>query len=144
MTIKETAGKVLLYFYHLQRTAPASMQYRQVGFISKPNGSVSLRSDKKGFTNDLVTINANPTDIFNAYNFLIDKGFIKSGQRSSNGTTIFLGIEFLSAGFDIVEGIEGGPDGARAFTETFNIKVDNGTSVDTLVNHNLNKLLSQA
>ena len=144
MTIKETAGKVLLFFYHLQRTAPSSMQYRQVGFLDKPNGGVSITSDKKGFTNDLISLNPQPADIFNAFTFLLDKKFIKSEQRVAKGTTIFLGVEVTSKGIDVIESVEGGFDGARVFSETFNIKADNGTSVDTLVKNNLSKLLAQA
>lgn len=120
------------------------MQYRQVGFIDKPNGGVSLTSDKKGFTNDLITLSPQPADLFNAFTFLLDKKFIKSEQRAAKGTTIFLGVEVTSKGIDIIESIEGGFDGARVFSETFNIKADNGTTVDQLVKNNLSKLLAQA
>lgn len=144
MTIKETSGKILLYFYQLQRTVPASMAYRQLGFIDKPDGSVYTSSDKKWLTKDLQDINPSATDIFNAFNFLIDKGFIRSQERIGAGKRIYVGIHLTGLGIDIVEGIERGSDGRGDFHKMFNISVSSNTTVEELITQTLSKLLDKA
>lgn len=143
MTIKETAGKALLYFYQLQRTVPASMSGRQLGFFDKENGGVSLTSDKKWLTKDLLDINSSSTDIFNAYTFLLDKGFIRSQERTAKAKKIYVGIYVTDTGIDIVEGIERGHDGHEEFTKMFNISVGSGANVESLIKDNLHTLLSE-
>lgn len=142
MTIKETAGKVLLYFYRLQRTVPSSMRYRQLVFMEKKDGGVALTSDKKWLTKDLLDINSNPSDIFNAFIFLLEKGFIRPRERAATGARIYIGIQLTSDGVDIVEGVEQGDEGKRAFHLTFNIMVDGSSDIESLVDENLSTLLS--
>lgn len=143
MTIKETAGKMLLYFYQLQRTAPTSMAYRQLGFIYKASGGVSITSDKRWLTEDLLTINPISTDVFNAYIYLLDKKFIQSKDRGTEDKRIHVGTRVTSAGIDIVEGIEGGKEGRHDFTIAFNIPADHDKSVEELIKNNLRKLLEK-
>lgn len=142
MTIKETAGKTLLYFYRLQRTVPSSMRYRQLVFMEKKDGGVSITSDKKWLTKDLLDINPNPSDIFNAYIFLLEKGFISPRERAATGARIYIGIQLTSKGVDIVEGVEQGEEGKRAFHVTFNINVDQHDDIESLVEKSLSTLLS--
>ena len=144
VTIKETAGKILLYFYQLQRTVPASMTYRQLGFIDKTNGGVSLSTDKKWLTKDLLDINPQPTDVFNAYVYLIDKGYINTEGRAASGKRIFVGIRVTGSGIDIVEGIERGKEGQHDFTTVFNITVTGHTKVESLIKENLSNLLEDS
>jgi hypothetical protein len=144
VTIKETAGKILLYFYQLQRTVPASMTYRQLGFIDKTNGGVSLTTDKKWLTKDLLDINPQPTDVFNAYIYLIDKGYISTEERTASGKKIFVGVRVTGTGIDIVEGIERGKDGQHDFTTIFNISVTGHTKVESLIKENLSNLLEES
>jgi hypothetical protein len=66
---------MLLYFYQLQRTAPLTMPYRQIGFVTKKEGGVGVTSDKKWLTKDLLSINPGSNDIFNAFLFLMKKNF---------------------------------------------------------------------
>jgi|GEM_PF-1252536 len=141
MTIKETAGKILLYFYQLQRTVPLTMRYRQLGFINKKTGGVSLTSDKKWLTSNLLSINNAPTDILNAFMFLIDKGYVQSRERATADARIYVGIELTHAGVDMVEGIE--HDAQADFTTTFHIPVSPGANVDSLINENLSQLIEQ-
>lgn len=141
MTIKETAGKVLLYFYRLQRTVPSSMRYRQLVFMEKKDGGVSLTSDKKWLTKDLLDINPNPSDIFNAYIFLLEKGFIRPRERAATGARIYIGIQLSSRGIDIVEGVEQGSEGKDAFHRTFNIAVSDSSDIEAVVEENLSSLL---
>jgi len=143
VTIKETAGKTLLYFYQLQRTVPLTMRYRQLGFIERKNGVLFLTSDKKWLTNNLLDINPASIDILNAFLFLIDKGLIQSKERATAEARVYVGIQLTHKGIDIVEGIESGADGRESFNANFNIKVADGTSVEQLIDDNLGHLLSK-
>ena len=141
MTIKETAGKILLYFYQLQRTVPLTMKNRQLGFVDRKNGGLYLTSDKKWLTNNLLDINPASADILNAITFLIDKNFIQSLERTTGEAKIYVGIQLSATGIDIVEGIEGGSDGKQAFTSTFNILVDGSANIESVIKDNLSALL---
>lgn len=140
MTIKETAGKMLLYFYQLQRAVPSSMRYRQLVFIDKPAGGIVMSTDKKWLTKDLLDISSSTTDILNAFVFLCDKDFVESTERSSLGRSIYVGIQMTSNGIDIIEGVEGGGEGQKLFSQTFNIETDRDTSVEGLISANLSTL----
>jgi len=144
MTIKETAGKILLYFYQLQRTVPLTVANRQLGFIMKKSGGVSMTSDKKWLTTNLQTINPKSTDILNAFAFLLDKGFLLSTERTSAEARVYVGIKLTYKGIDIIEGIEDGQDGKQAFSASFNIKVGDHTGVEELIAENLGELSEQA
>lgn len=141
MTIKETAGKILLYFYQLQRTVPSSMQHRQIGFVDRKNGSVAMTTDKKWLTKDLQDINPSSSDIFNAFTFLFSKGFIQSRERATTGTRIFIGPHVTHLGIDVVEGIEGDQEDRRRFSSTFNIQVSEDADIDRVIKNNLSKLV---
>lgn len=141
MTIKETAGKILLYFYQLQRTVPLTMKNRQLGFVDRKSGGLYLTSDKKWLTNNLLDINPATTDIFNAFNFLIEKGYIQTVERSTGEAKIYVGIQLSSSGIDVVEGIEGGLDDKQIFASNFNIKVDGTADIESIIKDNLSVLL---
>lgn len=141
MTIKETAGKTLLYFYQLQRTVPLTMKYRQLGFVDRKNGGLFLTSDKKWLTNNLQDINPVSTDIFNAFIFLIDKGLIQSRERLTAEARIYVGIQLTSKGIDLVEGIEGSAEAKQKFSDSFNIPVAATADIETVINENLSILL---
>jgi hypothetical protein len=141
VTIKETAGKILLYFYQLQRTVPLTMKYRQLGFVDRKSGGMYLTSDKKWLTNNLLDINPVSTDVLNAFTFLIDKGFIQSLERATGEATIYVGIQLSATGIDVVEGIEGGSEGKQTFTSTFNIQVDSSATIESVIKDNLSALL---
>ena len=143
MTIKETSGKILLYFYQLQRTVPLTMRYRQLGFINKKTGGIGMTSDKKWLTSNLQGINSNSTDILNGFTFLVEKGFVLTRERATNEATIYVGIQLTSAGIDMVEGIERGPDGKEEFTRMFNIQVSDSMDVEQLISENLSMLATE-
>lgn len=140
MTIKETAGKVLLYFYQLQRAAPLSMPRHQVGFIDRKDKGVGLTSDKRWLSKDLQDINPTGTDVLNAFMFLLNKDFIESRGRVTPEARIYVGIQLTANGIDIVEGVERGREGRREFEATFNIRVEDDISVDNLMRENLKNL----
>lgn len=142
MTIKETAGKVLLYLYQLQRTAPLTMAYRQVGFMEKKDGGVALSTDKKAMTKDLFDINSSPSDIFNAFAYLLNKEYVETKERTNAGTRIYVGLLVTDTAIDLIEGIEGGDEGRRIFETAFNIKVDGRSTVDSLIRDKLSALIN--
>lgn len=141
MTIKETAGKVLLYFYQLQRTDPLSMQNRQLAFISKKGTGVAFTSDKKPFAKDLLDLNPNATDFFNAFLFLVDKKFIVTSERVNAHARVFVGAQVTDKGIDVIEGIEGSDRNREFFEDNFNISVSKGTTIDSLVRTQLKAIL---
>lgn len=141
MTIKETAGKVLLYFYQLQRTVPLTMRYRQLGFIDRKNGGLYVTSDKKWLTNNLMDINPKSIDLLNAFMYLLDKGYIQSSERATAEATVYVGTQLTHKGIDVIEGVESGADGRQIFNATFNIKVADGTNIEQLIDENLSSLL---
>jgi hypothetical protein len=141
MTIKETAGKALLYFYQLQRTDPLSMPYRQLAFISKKTGGISFTSDKKAFAKDILDLNPNATDFYNAFIFLVDKGFIVTQERVNNHAKVYVGAKLTDKGIDVIEGVEGSQEGRKYFEMSFNIKTDSHATVDRLVTTQLSAIL---
>lgn len=137
MTIKETAGKIVLYFYQLQRVAPLSMSSRQLGFLNKKDGGLSLTSDKKWLTSNLLDINPAKVDILNAVMYLTDNGFIRSTERTAAEAKMYVGVQLTSRGIDIVEGIERGHSGKQDFHTAFNLKVESGQGVDEFIKDSL-------
>jgi hypothetical protein len=117
------------------------MRQRQLGFIEKKSGGLGLTSDKKWLTKDLLDISPTVADLLNAFMFLLDKRFIQSEERTSAGARIYIGIQLTGAGIDVVEGIERDREGKRAFTETFNIDVEDRMNIEHLVKEHLGALL---
>ena len=141
MTIKETAGKILLYFYQLQRAAPSSMQYRQLAFVDKPNGKMGMTTDKKWLTKDLLEITRSSSDALNAFMYLRAKRYIDSTERASVGKRIYVGIQLTGNGIDIVESLEHSSGGRQAFSAAFNMDVQSGASIDDLIKQHLGSIL---
>lgn len=137
MTIKETAGKIVLYFYQLQRVAPLSMSSRQLGFLNKKDGGLSLTSDKKWLTSNLLDINPAKVDILNAFMYLTDNGFIRSTERTAAEARMYVGVQLTSRGIDIVEGVERDQSGRQDFQTAFNLKVESSQSVDEFIKQSL-------
>lgn len=140
MTIKEVAGRTILYFYQLQRAAPASMQHRQLGFIDKADGKVSLTSDKKWFSKDLLDIGGSSSDVYNAFRFLVDKGFVQAQERAKAGARIYVEIRLTALGIDVVEGVESSRDGRQQFSAMFNMHGDSA-DVNGLIKEHLEGFL---
>lgn len=117
------------------------MRYRQLGFIEKKDGGVSLTSDKKWLTTDLQGINPKAVDIFNAIIYLVENGYIHSKERVTEGARIYVGISMSGRGIDIIEGIEGSEEGRETFSTAFNIAA--GDSVESMIADHLGMLSSQ-
>lgn len=141
MTIKETAGKTLLYFYQLQRTIPSGMKQRQLGFVDKKDGGVSLTTDKKWLTKDLLDINPRAADALNAFMFLLDKGLVQSDERAARGARVYVGVQLTGLAFDLIEGVEYNEEGRHNFGVMFNLAVQSSTDVETLMREHLGELM---
>lgn len=141
MTIKETAGKVLLYFYQLQRTAPLAMPNRQLGFINKKEGLVGITSDKQWFTKDLQILNPNAADTYNAFRYLLDRKLIQSTDRATGAAKVYVGVHVTHKGIDLIEGVENGPQGQELFAESFAMHVPADGGVEALMKDALSALL---
>ncbi len=132
-TVKATAGKLLLYIYKLQRSAPLDMLKRQIVFVDKQSKGVALTSDKVWLASDLLEINPNGSDIYNAFQFLINQEFIMAKSRLVPNARIYADIELTAIGFSIVEDIERDSEGARAFQDKFNVGVRSGVTIDKVI-----------
>lgn len=141
MTIKETAGKMLLYFYQLQRTVPLEMRHRQLVFVTRPDGGIIMSSDKKWLAKDLLDISGKSVDALNALMFLRGKKMIYSVERVVVGKRLYVGVQLTDRGIDVIEGVERGQSGQDDFTTMFNIAIDHDLDVDHLVKQQLGSLL---
>lgn len=139
-TVKATAGKLLLYIYKLQRSVPLDMLKRQIVFVDKQTRGVSLTSDKVWLARDLLEINPSGSDIYNAFQFLINQQFVRAKERSVPNAKIYADIELTATGFNVVEDIERDDEGARIFREKFNLRVEGGSSIDKVIDEQLSSL----
>lgn len=139
MTVKATAGKLLLYIYKLQRTAPLDMLKRQIVFVDKQSKGVSLTSDKVWLAKDLLEI-AGGADIYNAFQFLLNQDFVSAQSKAVPNARIYAEIELTSQGFTIVEDVESGAEGAQAFRDKFNLDVRSGQKIDRVIEEQLSSL----
>jgi hypothetical protein len=140
MTVKATAGKLLLYIYMLQRSAPLDMLKRQIVFVDKQSRGVSLTSDKVWLAKDLLEINSNGSDIYNAFQFLLNQQFVTAQHRAVPNAKIYADIELTATGFNVIEDIERDDEGARVFRQKFNLEVEGGTNIDKVIDKQLSSL----
>jgi len=139
MTVKATAGKLLLYIYKLQRTAPLDMLKRQIVFVDKQSRGVALTSDKVWLAKDLLEI-AGGSDIYNAFQFLLNQHLIAAQAKAVPNAKIYAEIELTAIGFTIVEDIELGDEGAQVFRDKFNLDVRSGQKIDRVIEEQLSSL----
>lgn len=118
MTIKETAGKVLLVLYSMQIDNPVKLDEKQIvfGASSKPK----LETDS-GFKKTLYEISEDDTALYNAFNYLLDIGFIaKRNKKDMMGGMLLIGIHLTYAGIDVIEAVEQGEEGQKVIKSLFN------------------------
>ena len=139
MTVKATAGKLLLYIYKLQRTAPLDMLKRQIVFVDKQPKGLALTSDKVWLAKDLLEI-AGGADIYNAFQFLLNQDFVSARSKAVPNARIYAEIELTSLGFTIVEDIESGAEGAQLFRDKFSLDVRSGQKIDRVIEEQLSSL----
>ncbi len=117
------------------------MKQRQLGFVDKKDGGVSLTTDKKWLTKDLLDINPRAADALNAFMFLLDKGLVQSDERAARGARVYVGVQLTGLAFDLIEGVEYNEEGRHNFGVMFNLAVQSSTDVETLMREHLGELM---
>lgn len=145
--IKTIAGKILLYFYSVQRTEYAKLHDFSVSFQMRHFSNPDERSPKmeRSSTNELLEnllkISNRDNDIYNALLYLNGSGFIEMKESKDNVGIHLYNFQLSNHGIDIIEGIERGNDEKQIFNVTFNIKVADNVNVDSLVKAEVGSLL---
>lgn len=119
MTIKETAGKLLLVLYSVQITEPMKLEQEQILFqtTSKPKLETGLSKFKKL----LHEITEEDAALYNATNYLLERGLIdKRNQKGIKGGLLILGPHVTYQGIDIIESVEQGEESQRVVKSLFN------------------------
>lgn len=136
-SIKVISGKVLLYFYALQRSDYTKLHDLVLEFQMRHFSDVNIKSPRinqkeNEVVQNLLKISHNDNDIYNALKYLGDKGFIEMIKNSDNTSDNFLNFSVSSMGIDIIEGIERGSRERKEFNFIFNIKLADNVSIESL------------
>lgn len=133
MTIQETAGRLLVYFYQLQKTAPLQVRTRQFIFTSDhPTSRLSLVTDKRWLTSDLQSISKSGEDMLNAMLYLQQLAFIRTTERSDSQKRVYTGCELTAKGVAIIEAVSFSDEGVDNFSHSFGMHIDGPISLDGL------------
>lgn len=131
MTIKETAGKILLALYYLQTNNPVDLEQTSIVFIAASKPKLDTKSKFKNMLHD---INDNDAVLYNAFNYLLEKRLIaKKNNKTIYGGMFLLGLHVTHEGIDVIEGVEQGPEQQQVFKSLFNITFSPKIKVDSLV-----------
>lgn len=133
MTIKETAGKILLVLYSLHSSNPVELEGKQVIFRAplKPK----LETDSK-FKAMLHEISPEDALLYNAFNYLLDRGLIaKRNTKGVMGGMLLIGLHLTYEGVDLIESVEQGEEAQKVVKSLFNFSFNFSPTmkVDTLV-----------
>ena len=119
MTIKETAGKILLVLYYLQISEPMKLDQEQILFqaANKPK----LETTSSRFKQQLHEISSNDVQLYNATLYLLERGLIQSKTKMGvMGGLLILGPHVTYQGIDIVESVEQGEASQKIVKSLFN------------------------
>lgn len=131
MTIKETAGKILLVFYYLQTTDPMKLEEMQMMFQTVVQPKLEAYAELKSL---LHNVNSSDIVLYNAIKYLLERGLIsKRNQKNVMGGLLIIGPHVTYEGVDIIESVEQGKDKQKIVKSLFNfsfnfsptMKVDN-------------------
>lgn len=118
MTIKETAGKILLVLYSVQTTDPMKLEQEQIlfGATSQPKLETSTKLESL-----LHKINEDDGTLYNAINYLLERGLIgKKNQKGVWGGLLIIGPHVTYEGIDIIESVEQGEESQKVVKSLFN------------------------
>lgn len=131
MSIKQTAGKILLALYALQRENPVKLEQSQIVF--QLQGTVTLNGDD-WLIKILHDINTNDSDLYNSINYLLNKSLvIRKNSTGAMGAITLRGISLTDVGIDVIEGIEQGEEPQKVIKSLFNFTLSPKVTVDSLV-----------
>lgn len=143
--IKTIAGKILLYFYLIQRNDYAKLhdlvlEFQMRHFSNKDDESPQITHKENAVAQNLLKISGNDNNVYNALIYLQDKGFIEMRKIPDNVNDNFLNFSVSSAGIDIIESIERGESEKKEFNIIFNIKLADNINVENLIKAELGSL----
>jgi hypothetical protein len=144
--IKKISGDLLLLLYTLQRKVQifdfTILQFEFSGTQLLGDGHSIRLEDNSGLAHSLLEVtNGCHEDAYNALQYLHEKGFITFREEPvGSGTNLINELRVSAGGIDIIEGIERGEKEKKAFTITFNIKVDNTFNVESLIKAELDSI----
>ena len=133
MTIKEAAGKVLLLLYYKQTTNPAELESTHITFSSVNKTKLDTSTKLKSSLHEICVDDAT---LYNAVNYLLERGLIDAKQRKDvTGVLFLLSPRVTYLGVDTIEGVEQGEEGQKVVKTlfNFNIKVRSNINVDSLI-----------
>jgi len=144
--IKTIAGKILLYFYSIQRSDYVKLhdfvlEFQMRHFSDKNEKSPKVIHKDNEIVQNLLKIAGDDNNVYNALKYLEDKGFIEMSKSSDNVSDNLLNFSVSSAGIDIIEGIERGKEEKREFNIIFNIKVADNINIESLIKAELGSLI---
>lgn len=131
MSIKQTAGRILLSLYVIQLDNPTELEQASVVFQSSSN--IELDTDE-WLENILHSINDNDAILYNAFNYLLEKGLIaKKNSKGLMSGLLLIGLHITASGIDIIEGIEQGEEPQKIVKSLFNFNFSSKVTIDSLV-----------
>ncbi len=131
MSIKQTAGKILLSLYVVQLDNPTKLEQTSVVFMATPNSKLDTSEWLKSI---LHSINDNDVILYNAFNYLLEKHLIaKKNNRELMGGLVLLGLHLTATGIDVIEGVEQGEEPQKIVKSLFNFNFTSKVTVDSLV-----------
>jgi len=144
--IKKIAGRILLYFYLIQRNDYSKLcdlvlEFQMRHFSDKNEKSPKIIHKDNEIVQNLLKIAGNDNNVYNALKYLENKGFIEMSKSSDNVNDNFLNFSVSSAGIDIIESIERGKEEKREFNIIFNIKVADNINIESLIKTELGSLI---
>jgi len=142
--IKTIAGKILLYFYSIQRDDYSYLHDLVLSFqmrhFRNSEKSPVLESKEHEISKNLIKIAGNDNNVYNALIYLHEKGFIGMSKVRTNVSDSFLNFSVSSGGVDIIEGIEREAEERNNFYITFNIKLADNIKIENLIKAELGSL----
>lgn len=137
--INKIAGRLLLYFYALQRqNAFPSMEI--VSFFGIQENKTEMESSSNFVKGMLKVSKKSAADIYNSLRYLKEKRFIDFKEVKTTIGDLLHNIEVTAWGVDIVEGIERSEEEKKKFNITFNIKIADNINIDSLIKNELGSL----
>lgn len=131
MSIKQTAGKILLSLYVLQLSNPTELE--QTSVVFQATSDVELETD--AWLEDILhSINDNDNLLYNSFNYLLEKGLIaKKNKKDFMGGLLLLGLHLTASGIDVIEGVEQGEEPQKIIKSLFNFNFSSKMTIDSLV-----------
>lgn len=131
MSIKQTAGKILLSLYVIQLDNPVKLERAPLVFKNPQKPKLDTAEWLKAI---LHRVNENDTMLYNGFNYLLQKGLIVNKNKEGfAGGLVLLGLHVTGAGVDVVEGVEQGPERQKIVKSLFSFSFNSSVTVDSLV-----------